>query len=761
VMNPVGGLNATFAAGMAAPGSVGFVSQSGALLTAVLDWSAKEGVGFSSVVSLGAMLDVGWGDVIYYLGDDPHTKSILIYMESIGDARAFLSAAREVALTKPIIVIKPGRTAEAAKAAASHTGSLTGSDEVLDAAFRRVGVLRVEGIADLFGMAEVLAKQPRPQGPNLTIVTNAGGPAVLATDALITGGGRLTQLSDETKAGLNDVLPAVWSHNNPIDIIGDAPPERYAKALQVASADKAADGLLVILAPQGMTDPAETAAELVPYSQIKGKPVLASWMGGSEVAQGSSLLRRAGVPTFDYPDTAARMFNYLWQSSEAIRLLYETPSLADEDGSNVDRGRAAGVIDSVRRSGRTVLTEVESKEVLAAYGIPITDTRLAASADEAVGAARVLGFPVVLKLYSRTISHKTDVGGVLLNLTDEDAVRSAFEQIRESVTDRRSADAFEGVTVQPMINYTGYELIVGASTDAQFGPVLLFGSGGQLVELYRDRALGLPPLNSTLARRMIERTRIAGAFKGIRGRRPIDTAALEQLLVRFSWLVAEQRRIAEIDINPLLASPERLIALDARVVLHPPEMADADLPNLAIRPYPLQYVSDWTARDGSHVLIRPIRPEDEPLLVRFHEQLTADTVYSRYFEHLGLSARTAHERLTRVCFNDYDREIALVAETSDQAGGRTIAAVGRLSKEHALPEAEFSLLVGDPWQGKGLGSELLRRLVQIGRDERLELIWADMLASNNGMRRTAQAVGFTLKDRPGDTTTRAELRLSQ
>ena len=624
-----------------------------------------------------------------------------------------------------------------------------------------VGVLRVEGIADLFGIAEVLAKQPRPKGPHLTIVSNAGGPAVLATDALITGGGQLTKLSDKTMGALDEVLPATWSHNNPVDIIGDAPPERYAKALEIASADPAADGMLLILAPQGMTDPAVTANQLLPYARIAGKPVLASWMGGPSIAEGSAILRAAGVPTFDYPDTAARMFNYLWRSSESIRLLYETPAVADDDASLIDRARAEEVIESVRRSGRTILTEVESKDVLAAYGIPITETQVAPTADDAATAARSLGFPVVVKLYSRTISHKTDVGGVLLNLTDEDAVRAAFEQIRAAVSERRGAQHFEGVTVQPMINYTGYELIVGSSTDAQFGPVLLFGSGGQLVELYRDRALALPPLNSTLARRMIERTKIAGAFKGIRGRRPIDTAALEQLLVRFSWLVAEQRRIAEIDINPLLASPERLIALDARIVLHPPEIADAQLPGLAIRPYPLQYVADWTAPDGSRFLIRPIRPEDEPLLVRFHEQLTTDTVYSRYFEHLGLSARTAHERLTRVCFNDYDREIALVAEEPDDAGGKRIVAVGRLSKEHALPEAEFSLLVGDPWQGKGLGSELLRRLVQIGRDEGLEMIWADMLVSNNGMRQTARSVGFTLHDEPGQSTTRAELRLRQ
>jgi len=561
-------------------------------------------------------------------------------------------------------------------------------------------------------------------------------------------------------AAYNEVLPSVWSHNNPVDIIGDAPPERYAKALEIAAADPAADGMLVILTPQAMTDPTETARELVPYAAIKGKPVLASWMGGRDVEEGSAILRRAGIPTFDYPDTAARMFNYLWRASENVRLLYETPTLAtDDEGDGLDRAAAGRVIAAALGESRTLLTEVESKAVLAAYGIPITETRTCVSVDDAVAAARAIGYPVVVKLHSHTISHKTDVGGVQLNLTDDDEVRRAYADIRAAVTDKRGAEHFEGVTVQPMINYTGYELIVGSSTDPQFGPVLLFGMGGQLVELFRDRALALPPLNTTLARRMIERTTISGAFKGVRGRRPIDTAALEELLVRFSLLVAEQRRIAEIDINPLLASPERLIALDARIVLHPPEIADADLPRLAIRPYPLQYVAPYTARDGSTFLIRPIRPEDEPMLVKFHAELTEETVYSRYFEHLGLSARTAHERLTRVCFNDYDRELALVAEETDADGGRRIVAVGRLSKAHAVPEGEFAILVGDPWQGKGLGSELLRRLVQIGRDEGLELIWADMLASNYGMRRTAQSVGFKLIDEPGETTTRAELHL--
>jgi acetyltransferase len=760
VMNPIGGLNATFAAGMAVPGSVGFISQSGALLTAVLDWSEREGVGFSSIVSLGSMLDVGWGDLIYYLGDDPDTQSILIYMETIGDARAFLSAAREVALTKPIIVIKPGRTEEAARAAASHTGSLTGSDEVLATAFRRVGVLRVDRISDLFGMAEVLAKQPRPRGPNLTIVTNAGGPAVLATDELIGGGGQLTELSEDTMAAYNDVLPKVWSHGNPVDIIGDAPPDRYARALQIAAADPAADGMLVILTPQAMTDPTKTAQELVPYGHVPGKPVLASWMGGASVAEGTQVLRRAGIPTFDYPDTAVAMFNYLWRSSESLRLLYETPALPDETERATDHARAGAVIDAARAEGRTLLTEVESKEVLAAYGVPITETRIARSPHDAVSAAAEIGYPVVVKLYSRTITHKTDVGGVQLNLVDEAAVRAAYDAIEEAVASARGAEHFEGVTVQPMINYSGYELIVGSSIDPQFGPVLLFGMGGQLVELFRDRALGLPPLTSTLARRMIERTLISGAFGGIRGRLPIDVEELEQLLVRFSQLVVEQRWVKEIDINPLLASPERLIALDARVVLHDPDVTEDQLPRLAIRPYPRQYVEQWEARDGSRFLFRPIRPEDEPLLVRFHEALTAETVYARYFEHLGLSQRTAHERLTRVAFNDYDREIALVAEEGE-GDDRRIVAIGRLSKAHAVPSAEFAIMVGDPWQRRGLGAELLERLVRIGRDEGLELIWAEMLPSNMGMRRTAESAGFSIVDEPGDPTVRAELYLNR
>ncbi|MBI4455285.1 MAG: bifunctional acetate--CoA ligase family protein/GNAT family N-acetyltransferase [Acidobacteria bacterium] len=760
VMSPVTGLNATFASAMARPGNVGFISQSGALCTAILDWSLRENVGFSVFVSVGSMLDVGWGDLIDYLGDDSRTTSIVIYMESVGDARAFLSAAREVAISKPVIVIKAGRTEAAAKAAASHTGSLTGSDEVLDAAFRRSGVLRVNNISDLFYMAEVLAKQPRPRGPRLTIVTNAGGPGVLAADALIAGGGELTPLAPETTAGLNQLLPDHWSHNNPIDILGDADVERYAKAIEIAAKDPNGNGILVILAPQGLTDPTQTAERLKRYARLEGKPILASWMGGSDVTAGEAILNRANIPTFPYPDTAARLFNYMWRYSYNLRGLYETPMLpANSNGGNSDRAQVADLIETTRSSGRTILTEVESKQLLSSYGIPTVPTRLAANEDQAIQFADEIGYPVVLKLSSETVTHKTEVGGVELNLNGPDAVRSAYGAIQSSVSEKVGAEHFLGVTVQPMIRSEGYELIIGSSLDPQFGPVLLFGSGGQLVEVYKDRALALPPLNTTLARRMMEQTRIFKALKGVRGRKPMDLAALQQLMVRFSQLVVEQRWIKEIDINPLLASPEQLIALDARVILHPSDAREDQLPKPAIRPYPTQYVKPWTTKNGLKVVIRPIRPEDEPLMVKFHQTLSERTVYLRYFHMVKLSQRVAHERLTRICFIDYDREMALVAEHKNpQTAEREILGLGRLTKS-GPNEAEFGILVTDQFQGQGLGTELLHRLVEVGRAEKLRRIVANILPENHDMQRVSEKVGFRVRYAVADQVIKAEIDL--
>jgi acetyltransferase len=746
IMNPPLGLNATFAQNIAHSGNVAFLSQSGALCTAILDWSLREAVGFSAFVSTGSMLDVGWGDLIYYFGDDYQTRSILIYMESIGDPRSFLSAAREVARTKPIIVIKAGRTEAAAKAAASHTGAMTGSDEVLDAAFRRCGVLRVNRIAELFEMADVLSKQPRPRGPQLLILTNAGGPAVLATDALLGAGGALATLSPQTVKELDGLLPVHWSHGNPVDILGDADAERYRKALEIVLQDPGSDGFLVVLAPQGMTRPTEVARQIAPSLSKRQAPILAAWMGGETVSEGMRLLSLAGIPAFDYPDEAARAFTYLWQYSANLRALNETPTLASVEASDFHLAKATEILRSVRTRDRSLLTEWESKQLLAAYGIPTVRTELAKNADEAVRLAEMISYPVVVKLHSETISHKTDVDGVRLNLQNAGAVREAFEQIRQSVAQRAGEENFLGVTVQPMVRQHGYELILGCSLDPQFGPVLLFGTGGELVEVWRDRALGLPPLTTTLARRMMERTRIYRALQGVRGRRAVDLKALESVLVRFSQLVAEQHWIKEIDINPLLVSEDQIVALDARVVLHSAGTDESSIPQLAIRPYPAQYVSTFHIKNGAAVRIRPIRPEDEPAMVEFHKKLSDSTVYMRYLGFMKLEQRIAHERLTRICFIDYDREMVLVAERLvSPSGDAEILGVGRLSKLHGQNEAEFAVLIRDDFQRQGLGGELLRQLLATAKDEKLDRVLAVMAVENAAMQNIAARAGFRLQ----------------
>jgi acetyltransferase len=751
VMSPAGGLNATFAAGIARPGRVAFLSQSGALLTAILDWSVSEDVGFSAFVSTGSMVDVGWGDLIDYFGDDPATRAIVIYMESIGDARAFLSAAREVALTKPIVVIKAGRSEAASRAATSHTGALTGSDDVLDAAFRRAGVLRVNAIEEVFDLAEMLGKQPRPLGRRLTIVTNAGGPGVLATDALVAGGGELAELGADARGQLDAALPAAWSHGNPIDVLGDATPDRYEQALAIAAADPGSDGLLVILTPQDMTDPTRTAEALARYAHVGGKPVLASWMGGARVAAGVDILNRAGIPTFAFPDDAARAFCDMGRFADNLRALYETP--VPRGGDDGRPAEVKEIIDSALAEGRTLLDEAEAKAVLASYGIPVVPTRVARDRDEAVAAARAIGFPVAVKLWSRVITHKTDVGGVKLGLADEAAVVHAFDDIRASVAAQAGgADAFLGVTVQPMVDRsTGQELILGGTVDRQLGPVLMFGAGGELVEVMRDRALALPPLTTTLARRLVGETRIARALRGVRGRPPADLDGLASLLVRFGDLVAEQRRIREIDINPLLATPAGAVALDARVVLHGPEIRDGELPRPAIRPYPTEYVWTGTTRDGRRFTIRPIRPDDEPLVIAFHGTLSEESVRLRYLHPFKLDERTAHERLIRTCFVDYDREMALVAEVGPASGaGARPPAARRPQRRAAAPSkgAEFALLVADRWQRQGIGRALLERLVEVARREGITRVYADILTANTGMQHLCDQLGFTLDPMP-------------
>lgn len=747
VMTPALNLNATFANRIANPGSVAFLSQSGALCAAILDWSFKEDIGFSSFVSVGSMIDIGWGDLINHFGDDPHTKSILCYMESVGDARSFMSAAREVALTKPIIILKVGHTDAGARAAASHTGALTGSDAVLDAAFRRAGVLRVQTLDELFDMAEVLAKQPRLHGPRLAIVTNAGGPGALAADMLISSGAALARLSPNTLQSLNMFLPDHWSHTNPVDILGDAGPARFKQTILTVAADAEADGILTILTPQAVTDPTGTAVDVCECAKAIQKPLLASWMGGTSVEDAEATLNAAHIPTFKTPDAAARAFALMWQYSDNLRALYETPSCSP---AAVDNGsaqaKAAEIISRARAEKRTLLTEIESGKVLRAYGIPVVESRLARDEEQSVAAADVLGYPVAVKLHSKSLTHKSDVGGVQLDITDAQGVRNAWRTIRRNV----APEHFDGATVQPMIRKSGIELILGSSTDPQFGPTLIFGTGGKLVEIYKDTVIGLPPLNSTLARRLIERTRAFAVLKGVRGEAPIDIAALEQIIVQFSQLVIDHPAIAEMDINPLLAAHDRILALDARLVLHPHNLQPTELPPPAIRPYPTQYVSACKLKDGTPIIIRPVRPDDEPLMVQFHQTLSDRSVYLRYFSPLKLDQRVAHTRLSRLCFIDYDREMGLVAEHTTQQRHRHIVGIARLSRVRHAREAEFSLLVSDEWQGAGLGTELLRRLVHIGRDAALARITGVIMPENVAMQRVASNVGFTLRHSEGE-----------
>ncbi|MGD1080712.1 MAG: bifunctional acetate--CoA ligase family protein/GNAT family N-acetyltransferase [Candidatus Sulfotelmatobacter sp.] len=759
-MNPTIGLNATFAKAMPQKGSVAFLSQSGALQTAILDWSEREEVGFSAIVSTGSMLDVGWGDLIYHFGDDPHTKSILLYMESVGDARSFLSAAREIALSKPIIVIKAGRSEAASRAAASHTGALTGSDDVLEAAFRRCGVLRVQNIADLFYMAEVLSKQPRPRGPRLTIVTNAGGPGVLATDSLMATGGELTVLSSASLQQLDSFLSSHWSHSNPVDVLADADAERFVKAVDIASKDPASDGLLAIIAPQGHADPTQVAERMKRFAHSSGKPLLASWMGGNGVAEGTAILNAAGIPTFSYPDTAARAFTYMWRYTYNLRGLYETPALVKESEVAVGaRSKVSEFVQGVRGNGRTMLNEFEAKLLLAYYGIPVVETRAAEDEEQSVACAAEIGYPVVLKLLSNTIAHKTDVDGVRLRLQTAQQVRSAYRAIQSSVAEKAGAEHFAGVTVQPMVKRDGYELILGSTVDPQFGPVILFGSGGVMVEVYRDRALALPPLNTTLAQRLMEQTKIYSALLGVRGRKPVNLTALEGLLVRFSQLVIEQPWIKEIDINPLLATPEQLVALDARVVVHDSTVQAGQLARPTIRPYPSQYVWEWRLKDGTAVTIRPIRPEDEPLMVQFHTTLSERSVYLRYFCSLSLSTRVEHERLVRICFGSYDRGFALVADRHNlETGQHEVLGVGRFSAINRA-EAEAAVLVSDRWHGLGLGTELLASVARVAREEKFKRLSGEILRDNLATQAIFKKVGFRLRTMDDPSSVAALLEL--
>jgi acetyltransferase len=755
VIHPPSNLNASFAASMAKPGSIALLSQSGAICTSILDWAQGKGIGFSSFVSVGAMLDVDFADLLDYFADDPQTRSIILYVEAIGNVRKFLSAARGVARTRPVIVVKSGRHEAGARAAASHTGALAGADAVYDTAFRQAGILRVETIPDLFDMSEILAKQPQPRGPALAIITNAGGPGVMATDALMTAGGQLAELSPETRAALDRALPAFWSHANPIDILGDATPDRYRTAVEACAKDPQVQGLLVLLTPQAMTDPTETARQLTPFATVPRKPVLACWLGGESVRAGRQVLGAASIPTFDSPEAAIRAFLHMVRYRRSQELLYEKPEALPADWAP-DPARVRAVFEKARAENRTLLTEAEAKDVLSAYGIPVTATVACHTADEAVAAAKRVGYPVVVKLLSATITHKSDVGGVRLNLEDEAQVRAAFDGIRQNLQRLSKLDAFDGVTVQPMVRGKGYELIVGSSVDRQFGPVILFGLGGILVEVFKDRALGLPPLNRTIARRLMERTRIYPALQGVRGQKAVDLGALEMLLVRFSQLLVDFLDIQEIDINPLFASPEQVVALDARILLIPPDLPAEERPRLAIHPYPNQFIAPFKLRNGVEVVVRPIRPEDEPLIIALHASHSEHTIRMRFFSLIKTLTR---DSLIRLCHLDYDREMALAA-VQEGPDGPAILGVSRYYLHPETGDAEFALVVRDACQRQGLGRHLMQRLIAIARERGVKRLVGIVLRENGPMLALTKSLGFSDPEPIEDLTVRVVLPLN-
>jgi len=744
VIVPAIRLNASFAPATPGKGHVGFISQSGALCTSVLDWAIEEGIGFSYFVSVGNMLDVSMADLIDYLGSATETQSIILYIESITEAREFMSAARAFARTKPIVAYKAGRYAESAQAAASHTGAMAGVDAVYEAAFQRAGIERIFQIEDMFDCAELLARQQPPKGDRLAILTNAGGPGVMTTDALIDRAGELAHLSDETMAKLNEALPPFWSHGNPVDVLGDAPPERFAKALEIILQDKGVDAVLVILTPQAMTDSTGIAQVVGQVAAKAHKPVLAAWMGGQAVSDGVQLLNQAGIPTYRTPEKAVRAFMHLVSYARNLSTLHETPRDIPV-AFKLDRQRLRGVFDTILTEGSEILSENVSKAFLEAYEIPVTKPYLARSAQEAVEVARRLGFPVVLKIHSPQITHKTDVGGVMLNLGTDDSVRQAYERMVKTAAEKRPEAQILGVTVQKMVTYpNSFELILGTKKDPIFGAVIMVGMGGIAAEVFRDRALALPPLNESLARRALESLKSWPLLRGYRGKPGANIDRLIEILMRFSYLVADYPEIKELDVNPLLVTPEDVIALDARVVVDRELMVHSVRPysHLAIRPYPDEFVTERKMKDGTPVILRPIKPEDEPM---WHELLASCSTQSIWFRFSYLFKQTTHEMATRYCFIDYDREIGIVAEVEEN-GQRKLIGVGRLVADVNHEVAEYALIVVDRWHGHGLGGLLTDYCVEVAKRWGVKKVVAETSKDNARMLATFRNRGFTLND---------------
>ncbi len=758
VIRPGIRLNATFMNMMPKPGNIAFISQSGALGSAILDWAIHENIGFSNFVSVGSMIDVDFGDLIDYFGTDPKTRSILMYVEGITDAREFMSAARHFARTKPIIVVKAGKFSESAKAAASHTGSLTGEDMIYDKAFKRAGTVRVDEIADLFNCAQVLGMQPLPQGPNLAIITNAGGPGVMATDALIGQGLKLAKLSQKTMEKLNEILPHYWSRGNPIDILGDAKAERYTAVLQACLDDETVDGVMIIYTPQAVTEPVEVAnsiAELCKRRGLQNKTILTSFMGYGTVEEANRTFNQNRIPTYSTPEQAIKTYSYMYQYKRNLELQYETPGELPVDVVPPKRPLMV-IMRNVASENREILNEAEAKSFLEYYNLPVVKTRVGQTEDEAVSLASQIGYPVVLKILSPQIVHKTDAGGVALDLNDENEVRSAFNRIVKSAKEYDPTAEILGVTVQQMVKKQGYEVILGAKADPVFGPVILFGMGGVGVELFKDFAIGLPPLNQTLARRMMEETKVYQLLKGYRNVPPANIPLLEEILVRFSQMLVDYPQLKEVDINPLFVNEKDAVALDARIVIDKQRVFKRFEPHehLVIAPYPKKYETIWTLRDGRTVILRPIKPEDEPMWLEMFQTFSEESIRYRFFQVLK---DTPHETRVRYCNIDYDREIAIVPELTEN-GRRKILGVTRVSIEPDGKKGEIAFIVADPWQRLGLGTKMVDYALEICKDMKIETVYAIILQDNYRAISLMKKMGFKVEYQ-NDGTAKAILSL--
>ena len=741
ITRPQVSLNATFLRDNPEPGQIAFVSQSGALGSAILNWAVSARLGFSMFASLGSTLDIDFGDMIDYLGEDPNTRSIILYMEGVGNARKFMSAARGFARTKPIIVIKAGKHAAGAKAASSHTGALAGDFAVYDAAFKRAGVVMVDEIGDLFNCASVLDSRFLPAGPNLAIVTNAGGPAVLAADSIVTHGGELAKLSDQTLQTMDETLPPYWSHGNPIDILGDADVKKYEIAVKSCVMDPNVDGLLVVFTPQGVSQPSQIAEAITKIAADRRKPMLTVWMGEDSVREAREIFRKNNIPTYSTPEEAVKTYMYMYRYRRNLDLLYETPEELPVDASP-PKSHLKVMIRKAAQS-RLALTQSEVDRFLDAYNIPRAKGSLAKNSDQAVMVASGIGFPVVMKIASQDLLHKTDIGGVVTGVNSAQAVRDTYAKIMERAKNAKPDARIDGIYVQQMIPGIDYELILGAKKDADFGSVILFGMGGIGVELLKDVAIGLPPLNQVLARRVIEETRIYQALsKGMRNKPPIDLRILEQLMMRFSNMIVDFPEIAEMDINPLVVSNGKLQVVDARMILDPKALDQPDHhPHLVIMPYPTKYVTPWKMKDGTEVILRPIRPEDEPIESEFIQGLSKETSRFRFFQ---IIKDLPHDALVRFCNIDYDREMAFIAETRD--GDRRVEiGVSRLILEPNKKKGEFAVVVADKYQSSGLGVKLVDMLIEVAKDKGVETIFGIILNDNLKMLRLAEKLGFTIK----------------